>query len=201
MKRAVQTARAVIGSPWTRVSGTVVGLAILAHSINLPQAVASLGARRSALDRGRARAHHARGRRQRRRMGGAACAPPARPPAPDPEPLLSWRRLSSTYLQGVFFTQMLPAGVGGDAMRTVEMGRQIGHGRVLASLAGSRLAGHARHDLLGDRRGDPAPRAARHRDGDRDRRARRGGRDHLARGAQRRPPRAAPSARPRSPAR
>ena len=42
MRRAVQTARAVIGSPWTRVSGTVVGLAILAHSINVPQAVASL---------------------------------------------------------------------------------------------------------------------------------------------------------------
>jgi glycosyltransferase 2 family protein len=41
----------------------------------------------------------------------------------------------------MFFTQMLPAGVGGDAMRTVEMGRQVGHGRVLASLAGSRLAG------------------------------------------------------------
>ena len=36
---------------------------------------------------------------------------------------------------------MLPAGVGGDAMRTVEMGRQVGHGRVLASLAGSRMAG------------------------------------------------------------
>jgi glycosyltransferase 2 family protein len=49
--------------------------------------------------------------------------------------------LSSSYLQSLFFTQMLPAGVGGDAMRTVEMGRQIGHGRVLASLAGSRLAG------------------------------------------------------------
>ena len=55
--------------------------------------------------------------------------------------LLSWRRLSSSYLQSLFFTQMLPAGVGGDAMRTVEMGRQVGHGRVLASLAGSRMAG------------------------------------------------------------
>jgi len=42
MRRALRIARAVMGSPWTRVSGTVVGLAILARTINLPQAVASL---------------------------------------------------------------------------------------------------------------------------------------------------------------
>jgi uncharacterized membrane protein YbhN (UPF0104 family) len=42
MGQAVRTARAVIGSPWMRVSGTVVGLVILARTINLPQAVASL---------------------------------------------------------------------------------------------------------------------------------------------------------------
>ena len=63
------------------------------------------------------------------------------PAGAGPGSLLSWRRLSSSYLQAMFFTQMLPAGVGGDAMRTVEMGRQVGHGNVLASLAGSRLAG------------------------------------------------------------
>ena len=34
MRRAVQIARAVIGSPWTRVSGTVVGLIILAAIVN-----------------------------------------------------------------------------------------------------------------------------------------------------------------------
>ena len=140
MKRALQTARAVIGSPWTRVSGTVVGLAILAHSINVPQAVASLA--------------HADPLWIAAALGltvlavaasvvewGVLLRTASAPAGAGPGGLLSWRRLSSTYLQGVFFTQMLPAGVGGDAMRTVEMGRQIGHGRVLASLAGSRLAG------------------------------------------------------------
>ena len=140
MRRAVRIARAVIGSPWTRVSGTVVGLVILARSINLPQAVASLT--------------HADPLWIAAALGLTVLAVAASvvewgvllrtantPAGAGPGSLLSWRRLSSTYLQGLFFTQMLPAGVGGDAMRTVEMGRQIGHGRVLASLAGSRLAG------------------------------------------------------------
>jgi glycosyltransferase 2 family protein len=140
MRQAVRTARAVIGSPWTRVSGTVVGLIILARTINLPQAVASLA--------------HADPLWIAAALGLTMLAVAASvvewgvllrtanaPSGVGPGSLLSWRRLSSSYLQSLFFTQMLPAGVGGDAMRTVEMGRQIGHGRVLASLAGSRLAG------------------------------------------------------------
>jgi uncharacterized membrane protein YbhN (UPF0104 family) len=130
----------VLGSPWIRVSGTVVGLAILARTINLPQAVASLA--------------HADPLWIAAALGLTMLAVAASvvewgvllrtanaPAGAGPGSLLSWRRLSSSYLQSLFFTQMLPAGVGGDAMRTVEMGRQIGHGRVLASLAGSRLAG------------------------------------------------------------
>jgi uncharacterized protein (TIRG00374 family) len=54
---------------------------------------------------------------------------------------LSWRSLSSWYLQGLFVGQVLPAGVGGDALRAVEVGRLTGHGHALASLAGSRMAG------------------------------------------------------------
>jgi uncharacterized protein (TIRG00374 family) len=54
---------------------------------------------------------------------------------------LSWRSLSSWYLQGLFVGQCLPAGVGGDALRAVEVGRVTGHGNALASLAGSRMAG------------------------------------------------------------
>ena len=140
MRRAVRIARAVMGSPWTRVSGTVVGLVILARSINLPQAVASLA--------------HADPLWIAAALGLTVLAVAASvvewgvllrtanaPAGAGPGSVLSWRRLSSSYLQGMFFTQMLPAGVGGDAMRTVEMGRQVGHGNVLASLAGSRLAG------------------------------------------------------------
>ena len=140
MRRALRIARAVIGSPWTRVSGTVVGLAILARTINLPQAVASLA--------------HADPLWIAAALGLTMLAVAASvvewgvllrtanaPAGAGPGAVLSWRRLSSSYLQGMFFTQMLPAGVGGDCMRTVEMGRQVGHGNVLASLAGSRLAG------------------------------------------------------------
>src|SRR6202051_545884 len=140
MKRAVQTARAVIGSPWTRVSGTVIGLAILAHTINIPNAVASLA--------------HADPLWISAALGLTVLAVAASvvewgvllrtanaPAGAGPGSLLSWRRLSSSYLQAMFFTQMLPAGVGGDAMRNVGMGGQIGHGRVPASLAGRRLAG------------------------------------------------------------
>src|SRR5450631_334871 len=140
MRGVLRIAHAVLGSPWTRVSGTVVGLAILAHTINVPQAVASLA--------------HADPLWMAAALGltvlavaasvvewGVLLRTASAPAGAGPGSLLSWPRLSSTYLQGVFLTQMLPAGVGGDAMRTVEMGRQIGHGRVLASLAGSRLAG------------------------------------------------------------
>jgi uncharacterized membrane protein YbhN (UPF0104 family) len=67
------------------------------------------------------------------------------PPASDEQRrhhhLFSWTRLSSSYMQSLFFAQLLPAGVGGDAMRTVEMGKVVGHGKILASLAGSRMAG------------------------------------------------------------
>ena len=54
---------------------------------------------------------------------------------------LRWRSLSSWYFQGLFVGQMLPAGVGGDALRALEVGRVTGHGHALASLAGSRMAG------------------------------------------------------------
>ena len=130
----------MVGSPWFRLGGTVVGLAILMRSVDIPKAVASFG--------------HAD-----YRWGLAAIALTAmavvasvmewgvlvRTLAPEcagpKKGLFTWPRLGSQYLQSLFFTQVLPAGVGGDAVRTVEMGRQVGHCRVLATLAGSRMAG------------------------------------------------------------
>lgn len=142
----MRTARGLIGSPWVRVSGTVVGLAVLAHTIDIPKAVASLS--------------HADLRWVAAALGLTVLAVAASVvewgvllrsaglPAGAVSAagsftgsVLSWPRLSSSYLQSLFFSQMLPAGVGGDAMRTVEMGRHVGHGRLLASLAGSRMAG------------------------------------------------------------
>ncbi len=140
VRPVLRIARTVLGSPWTRVSGTVVGLAILFHTIDIPKAVVSLS--------------HADPLWIAAALGltmlavaasvvewGVLLRTTSSPAGAGVGSLLSWRRLSSSYLQSIFFAQMLPAGVGGDAMRTVEMGRQIGHGNVLASLAGSRLAG------------------------------------------------------------
>ena len=129
--------RAVLGSPWLRVAGTVIGVGVLAHTIDIPKAAASFG--------------HADLRWIAAALGLTSVAVVASVlewgvlirtvSAPAQASLFTWRRLSSSYLQSLFFTQVIPAGVGGDAVRTVEMGRDVGHGRVLASLAGSRMAG------------------------------------------------------------
>ena len=137
---ALRTFRAVIGSPWTRVTGTVIGLALLAHTINIPQAVISLS-RADPLWISAALGLTMLAVAASVVEWGVLLRTAGAPSGAGSHSLLSWRRLSSSYLQSMFFTQMLPAGVGGDAMRTVDMGRQVGHGRVLASLAGSRLAG------------------------------------------------------------
>jgi glycosyltransferase 2 family protein len=141
--------RALMGSKWLRIGGTLAGVAFLVHNVDMRSVGKSLlGAdwhwailavgltviaclasvfewgvllRSSAgLGVGGPEGHSERSQHQR---------------------LFTWPRLSSTYLQSLFFAQMLPAGVGGDAMRTVEMGKAVGHGKILASLAGSRMAG------------------------------------------------------------
>jgi len=54
---------------------------------------------------------------------------------------LDWSFLGSWYLKGLFVNQVLPAGVGSDAMRALRMGRITGHGAMVASLVASRMAG------------------------------------------------------------
>ncbi|HYL70275.1 MAG TPA: lysylphosphatidylglycerol synthase transmembrane domain-containing protein, partial [Candidatus Dormibacteraeota bacterium] len=131
--------RAVVNSPWLRVGGTVAGIALLAKTIDVPKVMASFG--------------HADPRWFVGAIALSAVAVLAsvvewgvlirtvRAAHPTHASLFTWKRLSSQYLQSLFFTQVIPAGVGGDAVRTVEMGRHVGHSRVLASLAGSRMAG------------------------------------------------------------
>ena len=51
------------------------------------------------------------------------------------------RSLMSLYLRALFVGQLLPGGVGGDAVRVVETGRRTGTGRALAAVVGGRLAG------------------------------------------------------------
>jgi glycosyltransferase 2 family protein len=127
----------VLRSPWLRVAGTVVGIGVLARTVDIPKAAASLG--------------HADPRWIAAALGLTCVAVVASVlewgvlirtvSVPAQASMFTWRRLSSSYLQSLFFTQVIPAGVGGDAVRTVEMGKHVGHSRVLASLAGSRMAG------------------------------------------------------------
>jgi uncharacterized membrane protein YbhN (UPF0104 family) len=56
-------------------------------------------------------------------------------------PRLECRALVSLYLRALFIGQLLPGGVGGDAVRVVETGRRTGTGRALAAVVGGRLAG------------------------------------------------------------
>lgn len=119
-------------SPLVRLGGTVAGVAVLLHSIDVPKAA-----------RGLAEAN----------VGWAALGLVLTGLALLSSVVewgvllrgtghrLAWSSLSSWYLQGLFVGQVLPAGVGGDALRAVEVGKVTGHGNALASLAGSRMAG------------------------------------------------------------
>jgi uncharacterized protein (TIRG00374 family) len=54
---------------------------------------------------------------------------------------ISWRRLGGWYAEGVFAGQVLPAGVGGDAVRAFEVSSSAGAPSALASVAATRVVG------------------------------------------------------------
>ncbi len=141
--------RAVLGSKWLRIGGTLAGVTLLVHSVDMGKAGRSLmgadwrwatlalvltaiACLASVFEWGIL---------LRSSAGLGVRNPVAHAEHRQHHHLFSWPRLSSSYLQSLFFAQLLPAGVGGDAMRTVEMGKVVGHGKILASLAGSRMAG------------------------------------------------------------
>ena len=141
--------RAVLGSKWLRIAGTIVGVAYLVHSVDMGKAGSSLmGADWRWASLALALTAIAClasvfewGVLLRSSAGLGVRNSVGRAEHDQHHHLFSWKRLSSSYLQSLFFAQLLPAGVGGDAMRTVEMGKVVGHGKILASLAGSRMAG------------------------------------------------------------
>ncbi|MDQ2959698.1 MAG: flippase-like domain-containing protein [Candidatus Dormibacteraeota bacterium] len=143
--------RALFGSPWLRVAGTIGGVVFLVHNVDMGKAASSLvnadwrwmslailltclACVASVFEWGVLL-------RSSAGMGGRNLSAAEAEDRRRHNHILSWSRLSSSYLQSLFFSQLLPAGVGGDAMRTVEMGKVVGHGKILASLAGSRMAG------------------------------------------------------------
>ena len=133
MSTAIHRLTTFLGrSPLVRIGGTVVGIAVLVRSVDVPRAAGGL------------RETDARWAMLGLVLTGLSLVGSVVEWGVllrGTGHRLSWNSLSSWYLEGLFVGQVLPAGVGGDALRAVEVGRVTGHGHALASLAGSRMAG------------------------------------------------------------
>jgi uncharacterized membrane protein YbhN (UPF0104 family) len=132
VRRTLGLLRALAGSPWFRLVGSVVAVLLFVHGVDLSAAIglfthispgwavlaialAALSVAASILEWGvflRGTGHG-----------------------------LDWSFLGTWYLKGLFVNQVLPAGVGSDALRALRMGRITGHGAMVASLVASRMAG------------------------------------------------------------
>ena len=132
--------RALARSRALRLTGTAVGLILLVHGINLGQAAAVLG--------------HADARLELLGVAltglGLACAVGAwgvvtRATGAS----VGFHRMASWYLQGIFVGHVTPSGAGGDATRAAGVSGAIGHGRGLASVAATRMAGGLSMAMLG----------------------------------------------------
>ncbi len=122
----------VLGSPWVRLSGSLIAVVLFVHSVDLPQALRLYG--------------HLIPGWTLVAIGLAALSVVAsvaewgvllRGSGHD----LDWAFLGSWYLKGLFVNQVTPAGVGSDAMRALQVGKMTGHGPMVASLVASRMAG------------------------------------------------------------
>ena len=132
VRRVAERLRGIFAHPAARVAVTVVALAIFVHSVNLSAALAKFG--------------HLQGTWALLAMLltavtvltsilewgfllRGACG------------RVSWHYLGNWYVKGLFINQVVPAGIGSDAARAMQVGRRVGHGPVIASLVGSRMAG------------------------------------------------------------
>jgi glycosyltransferase 2 family protein len=140
LHRAVRILRAVVGSLWFRLIISAVAVLLFVHGVDLGAAIgllghvspgwtllavvlAALSVASSVLEWGvflRGTGHG-----------------------------LDWSFLGTWYLKGLFVNQVLPAGIGSDAMRALQMGRITGHGPMVASLVASRMAGTLGMSLWG----------------------------------------------------
>jgi glycosyltransferase 2 family protein len=131
-RRLADRLRGIFVHPAVRVAVTVLALAIFVHSVNLFAALAKFGHLQgtwallamlltavtvltSILEWGL--------------LLRGACG------------RVSWHYLGNWYVKGLFINQVVPAGIGSDATRAMQVGRRVGHGPVIASLVGSRMAG------------------------------------------------------------
>jgi len=122
----------IFGSPWVRLTGSVIAVALFVHGVDLPQALRLYGhlvfgwvLLAVALAALSVVASVAEWGVLLRGSGNR----------------LDWSFLGSWYLKGLFVNQITPAGVGSDAMRALQVGKVTGHGPMVASLVASRMAG------------------------------------------------------------
>jgi hypothetical protein len=132
IRRLAGRLRGIFAHPAARVAVTVLALGIFVHSVNLEAALAKFG--------------HLQGSWALLAMLltgisvltsilewgfllRGACG------------RVSWHYLGNWYVKGLFINQVVPAGIGSDAARAMQVGRRVGHGPVIASLVGSRMAG------------------------------------------------------------
>ncbi|HEY0410217.1 MAG TPA: lysylphosphatidylglycerol synthase domain-containing protein, partial [Candidatus Dormibacteraeota bacterium] len=123
---------ALLRSTPMRALGTAVGLLLLERAVNVPEAARRLaGVSPGWMAAGTALTGVSV------LLGMVSWAVLLHGPGPRP----GWASLISLYLRALFIGQLLPGGVGGDAVRVVETGRRIGSGPALAAVVGGRLAG------------------------------------------------------------
>jgi glycosyltransferase 2 family protein len=130
--RAAGLAATLLRHPAARALGTAAGLLLLLRAVDLSQAVRRLADVSPAwLAAGTALTGLAL-------VLGVVCwGVLLRGDGPRP----GWPWLVSVYLRALVVGQLVPGGVGGDAVRVLETGRRLGSGRALAAVVGSRLAG------------------------------------------------------------
>jgi glycosyltransferase 2 family protein len=125
-------AASFLGSPWVRLTGSVIAVALFVHGVDLPQALRLYG--------------HLVPGWVLLAVGLAALSVVASVAEwgvllRGSGNRLDWSFLGSWYLKGLFVNQITPAGVGSDAMRALQVGKVTGHGPMVASLVASRMAG------------------------------------------------------------
>jgi uncharacterized protein (TIRG00374 family) len=125
-------AASIFGSPWVRLTGSLIAVALFVHGVDLPQALRLYG--------------HLVSGWVLLAVGLAALSVVASIAEwgvllRGSGNRLDWSFLGSWYLKGLFVNQITPAGVGSDAMRALQVGKVTGHGPMVASLVASRMAG------------------------------------------------------------
>jgi hypothetical protein len=132
LSRVRQVLSSFFGSPWVRVVGSAIAVVLFIRGVDLPKALALYG-------------HLAPGWTV---LAVALTALSVVASIAEWGVLLrgcghhvDWSFLGSWYLKGLFVNQVVPAGVGSDAMRALRLGEVTGHGPMVASLLASRLSG------------------------------------------------------------